>query len=202
MNDLTAAWMNRGVSPDDPRWEKHVARFRAKQIINGPDECYGWAGNIDPAGYARNGGSTIFGTPYAHLIAFKLAGGICHAGYEVDHACHTRDASCVGLGSACPHRQCTREDHLIAMPLKANRQARHVELVTECPAKHPLDEKNTYTNPRTGSRSCRECLREANRISHAKYKDLRNAQRDARRGKMGRLETFGQLDDKRRRRAT
>lgn len=34
-----------------------------------------------------------------------------------------------------------------------------VGLRTHCPRDHPYDEVNTYVSPRTGKRSCRECMR-------------------------------------------
>ncbi|HKC75729.1 MAG TPA: hypothetical protein VKF37_16250 [Chloroflexota bacterium] len=44
------------------------------------------------------------------------------------------------------------------------------ELRTQCPRGHEYTPENTYINPRTGGRSCKECRREKNRQQYRKKK--------------------------------
>jgi hypothetical protein len=46
-----------------------------------------------------------------------------------------------------------------------------------CARGHPFDEENTYVNPTSGTRRCRECERERNREYLPKTRDKRNDQR-------------------------
>lgn len=47
----------------------------------------------------------------AHRAVYELLVGKIPDGHELDHLCHTQDASCVG-GVTCPHRACVRPEHL------------------------------------------------------------------------------------------
>jgi hypothetical protein len=136
----------------------------------GLDGCWLWMGSRNEAGYGK-WGSPYWPGQYAHRIAFLIAGGRIPKAWEVDHECHNRAGLDCPLfaGGECPHRACVNPAHLAAVTVKVNRANRtRKPLATHCPKEHPFDEANTY-------------VREANRVSHAKYRDERNGKRAARR---------------------
>jgi hypothetical protein len=133
----------------------------------GPDGCWLWTGALGRAGYPRWGSPYWPGDTYAHRIAYRMVVGPIPAGFEVDHLCFVP--------------ACVNPAHLEAVTVQENRRRRRARpLTTECARGHAMDEANTYVNP-AGKRSCRCCVRAANRASHLKYRDQRNAARNARR---------------------
>lgn len=88
-------------------------RYRANVEVREPDECWPWTGTvISTTGYGQ-----LYwdGKPVsAHVAGWELMTGLIAAGFWVDHACHNRDASCVGLES-CLHRRCQNPLHLEAV---------------------------------------------------------------------------------------
>lgn len=104
-------------------------------------------------GYAVFGGGNAFGTGeiYTHRIVYRLVWGPIPDEYEVDHVCRTRN--------------CVNPLHLEAVTLAENRRRaiRPYSLRTHCPSGHPYSGPNLYRNPITRRRSCRECMRRANR---------------------------------------
>ena len=123
-----------------------------------PNGCWRWTGKPSRQGYGRfwlDGKNR-----YAHRVAYEHFVGPVSEGYEVDHVCHTQDASCPG--GICDHRLCIRwTDHLEAVTERENvMRARGVASAnaakTECNQGHTFDEANTYVYP-NGERCCRIC---------------------------------------------
>ena len=125
------------------------------EIRGDEDSCWLWPsrsrsgyGNFRPDG---NRSQVAHRAVYEHLV------GPIPAGHELDHLCHTRDASCTA-DLACPHRQCVNPAHL--EPVTHAENVRRGRLTnrrkTTCPRDHPYDEANTYLDP-DGRRQCRAC---------------------------------------------
>ena len=134
----------------------------------GAEDCWLWTGAKGRAGYPRWKSPYWPGDVYAHRIAYRMVVGPIPRGFEVDHLCFVPS--------------CVNPAHLEAVTLQENRRRRRpVPLTTECAKGHAMDEANTYVNPKNGRRHCRTCVREANRASHQKYREKRNADRAARR---------------------
>jgi hypothetical protein len=134
----------------------------------GPEGCWLWSGGKGRASYPRWKSVYWPGDVYAHRIAYRMEVGPIPKGLEVDHLCFVP--------------ACVNPAHLEAVTLQENRRRRRPKpLTTECASGHAMDDENTYVNPKTGRRSCRRCVREANRVSHHRYSEKRNADRAARR---------------------
>lgn len=151
--------------------QQSINRFWSHVAKGGPDECWLWKGALGRAGYPRWASPYWPGDVYAHRIAYRMEVGPIPKGLEVDHLCFVP--------------ACVNPAHLEAVTLQENRRRRRARpLTTECAQGHAMDEANTYVNPKTGKRTCRRCVRDANRVSHHKYRDKRNAERNARRRKV------------------
>jgi hypothetical protein len=129
----------------------------------GQNDCWPWAGNIDRGGY----GLFKVGPKQriAHRLMYELLIAPIPEGMDLDHLCHTRDMACHG-GSQCAHRRCVNPAHLEPVSgrinsLRGRSQPAANALKTHCPKGHAYDERNTYVNPRTGGRTCRECNNES-----------------------------------------
>ena len=135
-----------------------LARFMCKIEVQ-PNGCWRWTGKPNRQGYGRfwlDGKSR-----YAHRIAHEHFIGPIPDGYEVDHLCHTRDASCPG--GICDHRLCVRwtDDHLEAVTerenvMRSRGRAPANAAKTECDEGHPFDGGNTFFDSR-GDRGCKTC---------------------------------------------
>lgn len=183
MSPVVIARPGQGVGGTEWGRQQSINRFWSHVAKGGPDECWIWKGATDQGGYGR-WGSPYWPTNIVHRIALLMVGRTIPKGYEVDHECHNRAGLDCPLfsGGLCPHRACVNPAHLEAVTLAENRARRTLKpYTTECAKGHYMDAENTYVNPKTGQRSCRRCVRDANRASHHRYKDKRNADRNARR---------------------
>ena len=132
-----------------------MACYMQKVLIG--DECFGWTGATGN-GYAQLG---IEGkTTKVHRWVYETFVGPIPEDYDVDHVCHNKDESCPG-GITCPHRRCTRPDHLEAVPHRENvlRSSSAIPAVnarkTCCPRCG-----GPYSYKRSGERYCKPCRKQ------------------------------------------
>lgn len=128
------------------------------------DDCWEWTGARTKDGY---GHLKIDGKARrAHRVLYQLLVGPIPDGLDLDHLCHTRDASCVG-GRACPHRRCVRPDHLEPVTRSENHRRTFWpnSRKTHCPAGHAYAEHGgtRKSGKGKGERYCRWCTRDSTR---------------------------------------
>ena len=114
------------------------------------EECLIWEGyTVNEYGrFMFNGKHKL-----VHVWAYEAVKGEIPEGLQLDHLCR--------------NRPCYNVHHLEAVTGKENvrrgtspavTRARMAS-VTHCPIGHPYSFENTYVNPKTNCRSCRECNR-------------------------------------------
>ena len=146
-------------------------RFWNKVNPNGPlykgTPCWVWTAAKNPAGYGCfHIGSMIDGSRrmvLAHRFAyFKLIIPI-PKGLEPDHLC--RNHACVNPIhlEIVTHRINSERGEGLVRAGQNNYMANIYRNKTFCPHGHSYDAINTYINPNTHHRSCRECARQSHR---------------------------------------
>lgn len=110
----------------------------------GEDDCWGWNGTIDKAGYARFGDGR-YGTVYAHLLLWRHLNGEVGEGNEIDHQCFNR--SCM---NPAHHRELTLAEN------RSHRDPSRRKL--HCPKGH---ERSPLP---CGTWVCRQCVKDATRV--------------------------------------
>lgn len=137
-------------------WSKGVA---------GPNGCLVWTAGTQRGGY----GKVQIGDRHttAHQAAYEAMIGPVPAGLELDHTCHTEDATCPG-GPLCPHRKCFNPFHLEPVtPGENTRRSLTAPAAVNarrevCVNGHPFTEENTRDRKRQGGgRTCKECARDS-----------------------------------------
>ena len=135
-------------------------RFWAKVDKRGPDDCWLWTGWVDPQGYGR----FLFDgrVQGAHRFAYLRFVGPIPDGKVLDHACHTWDATCLDLGSGCPHRRCVNPRHLQPVTQRENllRGNNSRVRITHCIRGHEYTPENTrlrFPPNEPPSRACKAC---------------------------------------------
>ena len=134
------------------------ARF-TRQAKPQPNGCLIWMGEVTSAdGYGRWRPRPGAKMQYIHVYMWEQLRGPVPQGMQVDHACHTADASCAG-GSECQHRRCCNPEHLeLVTPSENTLRQRHANrLKDSCPQGHPLEGDN-LTVWKDGKRRCKTCL--------------------------------------------
>jgi HNH endonuclease len=129
--------------------------------------CWLWTGaKIHGYGTIRRGGQNGGPMVGTHRIAYELTHGPIPKGLQIDHLC--RVPSCI------------RPSHLEAVTPRENGRrgvSSNVQITrplwqTHCNRNHKFTPENTYVNPSSGSRVCRNCLRAAQakwRAEHPGY---------------------------------
>lgn len=146
------------VLADKPFLDRSLdARGRYELHVLVQEGCYGWEGTVNNGGYASFwDGEREIG---AHVFVWTEAHGPVPDGYEVDHTCHNADPVCPG-GKTCLHRQCSRIEHLEAVPALVNVQrGKGWASRDACIRGHEYNEINTRYDE-NGWRRCRVCDRE------------------------------------------
>lgn len=123
-------------------------RFWSRVIKTYPDECWLWTGATNNHGYGQ---IYVKGQlQYAHRFSYELQVRPIPDGLELDHLCRT--PACVN------YRHLEPVTHRTNVLRGVSPSAQHA-LKTHCPKGHSYDVRNTYINPTSGSRSCRECAK-------------------------------------------
>lgn len=155
----------RAVGPQRPigRPDAEIVEFGDARLSAGfwervrPDAsgCWMWALKPTTNGYCRY---RVRGERYmAHRFAYEaLVGPIPH-GLQLDHVCHSFDATCTG-GPTCLHKRCVNPAHLEPVTGREN-TLRFVDFNREarCPKGHPYDVVNIRFTSK-GLRYCAACI--------------------------------------------
>jgi hypothetical protein len=130
-------------------------RLWSKIDRRGPDECWPW---IARARNARGYGLISVGLTNrpAHRVVYELTFGPVPILLDIDHLC--RNTACCNPAHL---EAVTRRENLMRGIGLSAQNARK----THCKRGHPLDEANTWRNPKNGSRHCRTCTRDRMRIT-------------------------------------
>jgi hypothetical protein len=106
-----------------PRQSKTDYRPLAEQIAARveiqPDGCWWWTGRIAPSnGY---GVMTVGQDQHriAHRVSYEVNVGPIPDGMQLDHRCHSADATCPA-GNDCLHRRCVNPAHLEPVTARTN----------------------------------------------------------------------------------
>jgi hypothetical protein len=126
---------------------ERIERFVERVPFSG---CWIWIGFIDWYGYGR------VGKKQSHRVAYELVNGPIPEGLVIDHLCRVR----------C----CVNPAHLEAVTRAVNNERGAWSSKTHCAQGHEFDVNNTGTRT-NGGRYCKECQREANRVSYRKRVD-------------------------------
>ena len=140
----------------------YLERFNQKwQFGDGVDACWFWIGALNRAGYgmlqhkATDGSKGIL----AHRFAYGYFKGAIPKGMSVLHRCD--NPSCV---NPLHLHVGTHVDNMREMVMRGRSKPKTVYCRKRL---HILDEKNTYTQPKAGTRLCRMC-RQARQVEYTK----------------------------------
>ena len=112
-------------------------------------DCWEWTKSTGSHGYGQtwDGSRNIL----AHRAAWVLANDYqIPDDMTVDHLCH--------------NKLCCNPYHLVLLSNQENASRNGHALKTHCPEGHLYDGANTYVQPSNGSRRCRKCATERERI--------------------------------------
>lgn len=131
-----------------------IERFNAKHMPEPNTGCWLWTANADREGYGRI--QVNRRSMKAHRVAYELFVGPIPNGLTIDHV---RARGCLGAS-------CVNPEHLEAVTKRENTlRGRGPSAVAarrgSCKNGHPWTPRNTYRDPKGGSRVCRSCNRAA-----------------------------------------
>jgi hypothetical protein len=135
--------------------------------VNKTDACWLWTGAVTAWGYPKY--RTFRHVDAAYRVIWMDLHGPLPAGIELDHLCHTRDATCLAAAE-CPHRRCVNPDHLEPVTAAENLRRSH-RLRETCRNGHEKTPENVRVRTRSDgqvTRDCRVCLRAQKRKAYAK----------------------------------
>lgn len=120
-----------------------------KVEVGGPAGCWPWTRSTGSHGYGQTwDGVTV---RLAHRVAWAL-----HHGQQVPDG--------LTVDHECRNRICCNPAHLRLLSNVDNATDNGHGRKTHCPAGHPYDHLNTYTDPK-GARRCRTCAAERRKRS-------------------------------------
>lgn len=126
----------------------------------GPDECWPWTSTLTRKGYGHGSfRGRFFST---HRVSYEIHFGPIPAGLQIDHLCR--------------NTRCQNPAHLEAVTNAENMRRRSV-LITHCKRGHEFTPENTARHGVTGSRVCRQCVRDYNREAMRRRRALLKQQR-------------------------
>lgn len=142
------------TKPHHPRWtglayERSIRNFWS-HVVPAESGCWEWTASVNEGGYGITR-SPYWWERYAHRLAWEMLRGRAPgkgSGYELDHQCR--------------NRRCVNPEHLQILTVAENRAKRVYVIKSHCAKGHPKSGDNLYIDPK-GRRTCRECVREANR---------------------------------------
>lgn len=140
------------AKPHTDPWERALTRLEKHE--NG---CWEWTSYVNKRGYAQVWG---YGKKLSvHRLSYERHKGPIPDGYDIDHLCR--------------NRRCSNPDHLEAVTRKENIvRGLSGSMVTVCAQGHDYSDENTYIKP-NGTRGCRTCKRERNRVAAARRRAAR-----------------------------
>lgn len=133
-------------------------------VFDYPSHCEGECLIFDGSKSHGYGYAFVAGVPIrAHRAAWIEKNGVIPDGLTVDHICYRKD--------------CINTDHLRLLSHSENTKLSRDNIArrakTHCPQKHEYSGDNLYVDKR-GSRYCRTCLKERDKISQQKQKEIRH----------------------------
>lgn|SRR5580700_2070371 len=132
--------------------KRKSVKFRILNNIHiTPDGHWIWLGTLHKSGHAKIkvSGKTI----YVGRLVLQIFKNEDMSNPE-DFSCHIRE---------CTRRDCVNPDHLYKGNAKTNQEdslaigTNYYKNITYCPYGHEYTTINTYINPNTGKRLCRDC---------------------------------------------
>ena len=120
--------------------------FRSR--IDASGDCWLWTGPLLHNGYGIFYiGSNGNGTYFAHRYIWETLVGLIPPSMTIDHLCFVK--------------RCVNPDHLRVLSRGDNSRAGAHRKGTKsaCPHGHPYNAANTYIQPSSGKKRCRECHR-------------------------------------------
>ena len=132
-----------------------LQRFDDKIDENLASDCWLWDGAKTPGGYGLFYDGKLGS---AHRWSYEYTNGKVPAGMQIDHLCRVRG--------------CVNPDHMEVVTQQENIKrgdcGKHHTNKTHCPYGHPYSGDNLYISPKSGSRACKICARNYNRVIRKK----------------------------------
>lgn len=124
-----------------------------RRVSKHPNGCWIWAG-CTTKGYGQVRARELGGTKLVHRVVYERLVGPIPEGLELDHLC--RAPTCCNPAHLEPvtHAENMRRGQGLLNMIATRRG------LTHCKNGHEFTPENTYVNPGTNTRRCRECHRQ------------------------------------------